>query len=340
MSTPTCTVPGRCGGCGAGRRPRWWRTLQTDGPEGALSGPNPCGTFRGFVRPHSRGFAMRRALRALVVAGTAAAEVGVVATPASAAACRVTNGSAAFGSLQAAVDAAAAGDRLMISGTCTGSTDVSKDLTLAGSAPGPDRPVLSGGGTVRPLTIEPQATVTLTDVIIRNGSSGTGGGGGVQSVGSLKAIRVLVTGNRTSVAGGGILNLGDLVLTRSLVSNNRSPLEGGGIFNAGDLVTWSTDIKGNTAGGVGGGMFAEDVATRPGGVVPASTAGDTAGGILTDSVLTLDKTLGVGTGPDDCPACGPVRQPCPRRWQDQHKVSMDPSGTGTVAERPKRPVPS
>jgi hypothetical protein len=237
-----------------------------------------------------------------VVAGTAAAAVGVVATPASAAACRVTNGSAAFGSLQAAVDAATAGDRLVISGTCTGSTDVSKDLTLAGSAPGPDRPVLSGGGTVRPLTIEPQATVTLTDVIIRNGSSGTGGGGGVQNVGSLKAIRVLVTGNRTSVAGGGILNLGDLVLTRSLVSNNRSPLEGGGIFNAGDLVTWSTDIKGNTAGGVGGGMFAEGVATMHGGVVTGNTAGDTGGGILTVNVLTLDNTRVFGNVPDDC-AC-------------------------------------
>ncbi len=34
---------------------------------------------------------MRRALRVLVVAGTAAAAVAVVATPASAAACRVTN---------------------------------------------------------------------------------------------------------------------------------------------------------------------------------------------------------------------------------------------------------
>jgi hypothetical protein len=245
---------------------------------------------------------MRRALRALVVAGTAAAAVGVVATPAGAAACRVTNGSAAFGSLQAAVDAATAGDRLVISGTCTGSTDVTKDLTLAGSAPGPDRPVLSGGGTVRPLTIEPQATVTLTDVIIRNGSSATGGGGGVQNVGSLKAIRVLVTGNRTSVAGGGILNLGDLVLTRSLVSNNRSPLEGGGIFNAGDLVTWSTDIKGNTAGGVGGGMFAEGVATLHGGVVTGNTAGDTGGGILTVNVLTLDNTRVFGNVPDDC-AC-------------------------------------
>ena len=210
---------------------------------------------------------MRWTLRALAVAGTAAAAVAVVTAPASAAACQVTNGSAAFGSVQAAVDAASAGDRLVISGTCTGGTVVTKDLTLAGSATGPNRPVLSGGNTVRVLGIEPQATVTLTDVIIRSGNAAAGsGGGGIQNSGSLKAVRVLVTGNRTTGAGGGILNLGDLVLTRSLVSSNRTPSDGGGIFNAGSLVTWSTDLKGNTAGGVGGGMFAEGIATMHGGV--------------------------------------------------------------------------
>ncbi|HEY7104367.1 MAG TPA: hypothetical protein VH573_22240, partial [Mycobacteriales bacterium] len=138
------------------------------------------------------------------MAGAAAAAIGVVATPASAAACRVTNGSASFGSLQAAVDAAAAGDRLVISGTCTGGAVVTKNLTLAGSAPGPNRPVLSGGNTVRVLGIEPEATVTLTDVIIRNGNAAAGsGGGGIQNTGTLTAIRVLVTGNRTTGAGGG-----------------------------------------------------------------------------------------------------------------------------------------
>jgi hypothetical protein len=244
---------------------------------------------------------MRRALRALAVAGSAAAAVTVVATPASAAGCRVTDGSAAFGSLQAAVDAATGGDRLVISGTCTGGTVVTKDLTLAGSAPGPNRPVLSGGNAVRVLGIEPQATVTLTDVIIRNGTAAAGtGGGGIQNSGSLTAIRVLVTGNRTTGPGGGILNLGDLVLTRSLVSSNRSPSDGGGIFNAGDLVTWSTDLKGNTAGGVGGGMFAEGVATMHGGLVTGNTAGDTGGGILTVNVLTLDNTRVIGNTPDDC----------------------------------------
>ena len=244
---------------------------------------------------------MRRALRVLVVAGIATAAVAVAATPASAATCRVTNGSKAFGSLQAAVDAAAAGDRLGILGTCTGATVVSKNLTLAGSTRGPHRPVLSGGNAVRVLQIEPQATVTLTNVIIRNGNAAAGtGGGGIQNSGSLKAIHVVVTRNRTTGPGGGILNLGDLVLIRSLVSGNLAPSDGGGIYNAGDLVTWSSALIGNTAGGVGGGMFAEGIATMHHSLVAGNTAGDTGGGILTVNVLTLDRTRVVRNTPDNC----------------------------------------
>jgi hypothetical protein len=244
----------------------------------------------------------RTGIRAfLLVSVTAAATVVVGAGPAAAAPCQVRNGTATFGALQSAVDAANPGDRLVISGTCAGSTIVAENLTLAGSAPGPARPVLTGGNAVRVLRIEPGATVTLTDVIIRNGNAAAGsGGGGIQNVGTLTAIRVLVTQNRTTGAGGGILNLGDMTLTRSLVSANRSPSDGGGIFNAGDLTTWSTDLKGNTAGGVGGGMFAEGIAAMHGGVVTGNTAADAGGGILTVNILTLDRTRIFGNTPDDC----------------------------------------
>ncbi len=244
----------------------------------------------------------RTGVKAFLLIGAAVATVTVGAAPASAAAaCSVRNGTAAFSSLQAAVDAASPDARLVISGTCRGSTVVTRNLTLAGSTFGVNRPVLTGGGTVRVLRVEPEATVTLTDLIIRDGNAAAGsGGGGIQNVGTLTAIRVLVTRNRTTGAGGGILNLGDLELIRSLVSLNRSPSDGGGIFNAGDLTTWSTDIKGNTAGGVGGGMFAEGFATLHTGVITGNTAGDTGGGILTVNVLVLDRTKIFGNAPDDC----------------------------------------
>jgi hypothetical protein len=245
----------------------------------------------------------RTGIRAGLLAGAIGATVAVGAVPAAAVPppCVVRDGAATFGTVQAAVDAASPGARLVVSGTCRGSTVVAKNLTLAGSTFGVNRPVLSGGGTVRVLRIEPEATVALTDLIIRDGNAAAGsGGGGIQNVGTLTATRVLVTRNRTTGAGGGILNLGDLVLIRSLLSLNRTPSDGGGIFNAGDLTMWSTDIKGNTSGGVGGGIFAEGIATLHTGVITGNTAADTGGGILTVNILTLDRTKIFGNTPNDC----------------------------------------
>jgi hypothetical protein len=245
----------------------------------------------------------RAATRTILLIAATAATTVVVATPADAAACQVRNGAATFGTLQAAVDAAAPGARLVISGTCGGGeTIIAKDLTLAGSAPGPDRPVLTGNNAVRVLRIDPEATVTMTDLIIRNGNSADfSGGGGILNAGDLTAIRVLVTQNRgTTGAGGGILNFGNLTLTRSLVSNNRSPFEGGGIFNAaGDIVTWSTNLTGNVAAGVGGGMFSEGTVAMHGGLVSGNTA-QSGGGISSVNTLVLDKTKVTGNTPNDC----------------------------------------
>jgi hypothetical protein len=244
----------------------------------------------------------RTGIKAFLLVGAAVATVVVAAAPASAAtACSVRNGSAAFRSLPAAVAAAPAGSRLVIAGTCAGPVTIGKDLTLAGRDFGVHRPVLTGQHVSRVLSIEPQATVTISDVIIRDGNStGPSGGGGLQSSGTVTLVRVLVTRNSTVGAGGGILNLGDMVLVRSFVSKNRSGSDGGGIFNAGDLTTWRTDLVGNVAPGVGGGMFAEGVATMHGGIVTRNTAGDVGGGILTVNILTLDRTRVFGNAPDDC----------------------------------------
>lgn len=245
----------------------------------------------------------RRAVKAVLVAGLVGASVTAGALPAGATPppCRVSNGATTYGTLQTAVDAASPGARLVVTGTCRGSTVVTRSVTLAGSTFGVNRPVLSGGGTVRVLRIEPEATVTLTDLIIRDGNAADGsGGGGIQNVGTLTATRVLVTRNRSAGAGGGILNLGDLELVRSLVSLNRTPSDGGGIFNAGDLTMWSTDIKGNTSGGVGGGIFAEGFTTLHTGVITGNTAADTGGGVLTVNVLIRDRTKIFGNVPDDC----------------------------------------
>src|SRR6201999_389487 len=102
-------VRGWCGRSGGGRRPRWWRTPGSDAPVGALSGRGTRGTVpKGKQSPWGE-FAMSRAATRtiLLIAATAAATVVVAVTPAEAAACQVRNGAATFGTLPAAVAAAA-----------------------------------------------------------------------------------------------------------------------------------------------------------------------------------------------------------------------------------------
>jgi hypothetical protein len=248
---------------------------------------------------------VRTTIRTILLVGvTAAATVVVAATPAQAASpCKVRDGAATYGTLPAAVDAADPGATLVITGTCgAGETIIAKDLTLAGGAFGANRPVLTGRNAFRVLRIEPEATVTLTDLIIRDGNSAAfSGGGGILNAGDLTVIRVHVTHNRgTTGAGGGILNFGNLELTRSTVSDNRSPFEGGGIFNAaGDIVTWRATITGNVAAGVGGGIFNEGSVRMHASLVSQNTA-QAGGGITNVSILDLDRTSVVNNVPDNC----------------------------------------
>ncbi|HEV7654531.1 MAG TPA: hypothetical protein VGP36_07310 [Mycobacteriales bacterium] len=253
---------------------------------------------------------MARTITVLLVLAAIAGGSVAAAGPAAAAGpnCRVQNAAlgASYGpdtgvALSTAIAAARAGDRLVVSGTCTGNYDVTTDLTIAGLHPGARRPVLDGGGAGSVLLVD-FATVTLTDVVVTHGQTG------IDNFGTLKATRLLVRDNTTVGSGGGILNSGFLTLVRSTVAGNRSTLnDGGGIWNNGTLVTWSTRISGNTAANAGGGLLNEEIAVLHGSTITGNTA-TFGGGIFAtfggSSIPTLDHTTVTGNHPDDCaPAC-------------------------------------
>lgn len=123
----------------------------------------------------------------------------LAASPALAATQTVNCGAGA--DLQAAINAASAGDTLRVRGTCTGNFTIGKLLTLTGVEG--SHPTLNGGGTGRTLTILVGATVVVERLTITAGSA---------------------------VNGGGILNSGTLTLEKSAVSGNTAGF-GGGIFN-------------------------------------------------------------------------------------------------------------
>jgi predicted outer membrane repeat protein len=243
---------------------------------------------------------IRRRMAAIVVLVVlAASAMAGSAAAAPRARCLVTDLGAdrTYGSLQAAVDAAAPGARIRVKGTCVGGTSIGKDLTIIGFAnPAFGRPTLDGAGAGRVVGISGSAVVTLRNLLITGGNADVGGGiativpvplpfarptvtiidsvisgnsaaegGGIDNgLGSLTLINSAVR-NNTATNGGGIHNSRDFgtlsILGTSEVSQNAATGRGGGIYSATNgsiTVSGSSSVHHNTAGGDGGGMYAED----------------------------------------------------------------------------------
>jgi nitrous oxidase accessory protein NosD len=105
-------------------------------------------------------------------------------------------------SLQKAHNAAKAGQRLTLRGTCTGVTTLRKSLTISGIRTKPSgKPILDAklNGTV--VTVQPGVKVTMRGLTIRGGAM-PGLGGGINNAGTLVLRDVIVRSN-TAMAGAG-----------------------------------------------------------------------------------------------------------------------------------------
>ena len=129
------------------------------------------------------------------------------------------------------VNAAAAGDTLLVKGTCTGDTRIFKDLTITGqSSGGTKTATLNGGG----LYIGGVATVTLNSLVITQGS-------GITNDGTLILNGGTITGNAGNSAGA-IFNNGTVTLNGDTAITGNTGSTAGAIFNNGTVT-----LNGNTA---------------------------------------------------------------------------------------------
>ncbi len=159
---------------------------------------------------------------------------------------------ASYTSLQAAEIAASPGDTLSATGTCTGTTSITKNLTITGGA------TLDGDQEGSVLTIDYGVTVTISSLTITGGSADVGGG--ILNFGSVTVTGgSQITGNTARVDAGGIYNaLGSVTLNGgSYISGNTADGDGGGIYTEGGSVTLNggSHINGNTADVDGGGIY-------------------------------------------------------------------------------------
>lgn len=232
------------------------------------------------------------------------------------------------GSLRQAIVIAAAGDVITfdpsVSGAITlttGELVINKDLTITG--PGADVLAVSGNAASRVVSITAGVSVTVTGLMLRDGftggqdgagiynagnlalfdsvvqgniaplvSPGSGTGGGIRTIGSLRLVNAKVISN-TANGGGGIYNTGALVIVNSVVAGNSGGIgSGSGILNTGMLSVTSSSIRGNLAiDGVGGGVANTGIATVTASLI-ADNNNEDAGGVSNEGALwILNSTI-------------------------------------------------
>jgi hypothetical protein len=219
-----------------------------------------------------------------------------------------------YTSIQAAIDAANSGDKILIAaGTFDGSLTIGKSVTLIGA--GANQTTITQSGSDSVITIGSGVSVTIKGVTVSGGSAVVsnldciGSGGGINNSGDLTLRNSRVSDNSAAGFGGGIANnsTGNLNLYGTLVNGNDvfcagvNGAVGGGIANAGAATLYASTVSRNGAGGFGsaGGIENEGTLSLKYSTVSGNGASISGGGIVNTATLKLDASIVSGNGAGD-----------------------------------------
>ena len=157
---------------------------------------------------------------------------------------------AAYNTIQAGVDAVDSGGAVHVAaGTYTETVIISKTVSIDGA--GQTTTVIDGGASAPVISVT-VGSVFISDLMVTNGVTPTGQGGGIFNAATLALARCRVFSNAAEF-GGGIFNTEALSLdTCKVVSNTAGG--GGGVFNSGTLTLTNSTVLSNTAE-MGGGIL-------------------------------------------------------------------------------------
>ncbi|WP_404960345.1 right-handed parallel beta-helix repeat-containing protein [Streptomyces sp. 147326] len=174
---------------------------------------------------------------------------------------------------------------------------VTSDITIVGSLLGTRNVIRrQSASAFRIFRVQgPNARLTLNSLTVRDGRSGSSGGGGIlNDGGALTLNSVEVTRNLSDIGGvgAGIGSNSTLTLRNSTVSFNRSTNNGGGLYSSGTTTISNTTIAGNTAKDGGAGMEVRGSLTLTNSRVTDNAGGEDGGGILSFALTgTITDTL-------------------------------------------------
>lgn len=184
----------------------------------------------------------------------------------------------------------------------TGDLDISSNLRIAGA--GATQTIIDASQLDRVFDIASGATVTLSDMTIRNGSASVGGA--IRNQGTLVLERVLIADNSSTGVGGGVSNSGTLTVTMSTFSGNTASGSGGGVVNQGGAASLTNvTLSGNSAGTDGGGFrnTTGSLAFLTNVTVTANDAGIVGGGVSNSGDIRPGNSIfasntAIGANPD------------------------------------------
>lgn len=176
-----------------------------------------------------------------------------------------------------------------VHGSPTGLPLITDDLTIEGMGHQIER--LASAGLFRIFAVDAGTTLTLRNVIVRNGHSTFGGGGGISNFGTVDLFNSSIFNNSTDRSGGGISSFGVLSLTDSSISSNSAAFEGGGIFtDAGSVVLTRSIVSGNSASTDGGGLFVDFGSVTLSATTVSGNSASRHGGGICNAFGTADLT--------------------------------------------------
>lgn len=239
-----------------------------------------------------------------------------------AAQCDVCASGCTFTSIQAAIDAAAAGATITLcGGFYKENLTIAKTITLTSNDPDNRAAVSPGPGGGSVVTINDGGNAIFDTMAFGLGTGtlllGNRLGGGFLNFGTLTLLNSSVD-ECTADQGGGIYNFGKLTLNntslvdntasrgggiyaqgqglvivtnKSIIDSNTATDQGGGIYNEGGLtLIGGSEVESNTSNGDGGGIFNEGHISIEGSFVQENTATGNGGGILNLSTVVVQSS--------------------------------------------------
>ena len=197
------------------------------------------------------------------------------------------------GSLRQALVNANVGDTIDATGIngvitlITGELLVNRSVTING--PGADLLAVDGNAAGVVFQVMSTGPVTISDLTIKNGHAGSGGGIFNGGVGTLTIINSALSGN-TADFGGGVYNGGTLNIVDSTISGNTANTEGAGVYNPVTLTIINSTFSDNTSQ-IAGAVFNTGTLVITNSTISNNTSMFLAGGVVNLNNFQIGNTI-------------------------------------------------